>query len=103
MQIEAKVPEELSSSKAHKFEENFDFMPFGASHFQCPADKSGFGWRIIALLVGTISQSLEGEWEIVDGDLSPLGQALESEREDYLAPELEEYYLLDLFGDTFLE
>ncbi|KAE9965981.1 hypothetical protein BLS_007284 [Venturia inaequalis] len=82
--IEDKAPKdsEPGSSGAHKFVENKGFAPFGAGKFQCPADMTNFGWKMIALLVGTLSRSLEGDWKVVGGILPPVGQALKSGRED---------------------
>jgi hypothetical protein len=39
---------------------------------------------MIAFLASTISQSLEGDWEIVGEALPPLGQVLKSGCEDYV-------------------
>lgn len=56
------------------------FMPFGAGKFQCPANLSGFGWKMIALLIGSLSRSLDGDWKVVEGELPPVGEALRSGR-----------------------
>ena len=40
-------------------------MPFGGGRFQCPAKKSGFGPRIIGLLVAAMTDSITAdEWEL---------------------------------------
>ncbi|QDS70777.1 hypothetical protein FKW77_004066 [Venturia effusa] len=83
IQIEAQT-EGSSKSKAHEHEQSLGYMPFGSGNFQCPADRTDFGWRMIGVLVGTISHSLAGEWTVVGGELPPPGEALNSGRESCL-------------------
>jgi hypothetical protein len=49
----------------------------------------GIGFRMIALLVGTISKCIRDDWFLKDkGVLPALGEALKSKRDDYMNLEL---------------
>ena len=72
-------------------EEDDGFMPFALT---CPAGKEvayGFGFKMIALLVGMLSEQIDGlkDWELVIGEekdrLPAVGTALNNEREHYLS------------------
>lgn len=84
LQIEANMPPDTTKSKAHELEQSLGYMPFGSGHFQCPADKTDFSWKMAALLVGTISHNLDAKWTIVEGELPPVGEGLQSGREGCL-------------------
>lgn len=74
------------------FEEELGFMPFARV---CPAGNRAthaFGWKMIALLLGSLIQGLDrldGEWALRAGEkgdeLPVCGKALSSGREDYLS------------------
>ncbi|CAN8100538.1 unnamed protein product [Discula destructiva] len=74
------------------FEEELGFMPFARI---CPAGNrmtNAFGWKMIALLAGSLIQGLDrldGKWVLQAGEkgdeLPSFGKALSSGREDYLS------------------
>jgi hypothetical protein len=65
-------------------EEELGFFPFA---FTCPAgtdDTNAFGWKMIALLVGSINSGLADHWELdVVGCLPSIGTLLDSSRNSY--------------------
>jgi hypothetical protein len=67
-----------------RMEEELGFFPFA---FTCPAgsgDTKAFGWKMIALLVGTINGGLADHWELAGTDpLPPIGTLLDSNRGSY--------------------
>ena len=78
-------------------EEGFDggYMPFGASPFNCPAKRyknvpMPFGPSMVALLVGTLSETTFG-WDI-DGDFPDRECPLDTDREAYSAAVLRRWH-----------
>lgn len=76
-------------------EEGYDqgYMPFGASPFNCPAKRwrnvpMPFGVSMIALLVGTLIEATDVNWEI-DGDFPDKEEPLDTDREAYGAAVLQ--------------
>ena len=82
-----------SSKKIKDYEEELGFMPFGTKNFQCPAGRSGFGWKMIGMLVGVLVNSSlvntvtdQEEWELSEESRKKMpasGEPLKSDREDY--------------------
>ncbi|KAF2465148.1 uncharacterized protein BDR25DRAFT_328768 [Lindgomyces ingoldianus] len=83
------VDDEVAKTRLRELEEELGFMPFA---FRCPAGKGetrGFGWKMIALLVGVISDGLDSDWELKNGGALPqIGTPLASDREAYTDLEL---------------
>ncbi|KAF1809575.1 hypothetical protein P152DRAFT_153142 [Eremomyces bilateralis CBS 781.70] len=72
--------------KLKKIELEAGFMPFGAGNFECPASSTGFGFRMIALLIGSLAHCIGNDWNLdwAGEEQPPLGEKLNSKRDAYL-------------------
>jgi len=92
-QWEATEGEQMSKRSLKKYEASLSFIPFGSSNSViplCPAgggDTQGFGFEMIAVLVGTMIEGFgKRGWDLRSQDsatLPHLDTLLRSERDDY--------------------
>ncbi|KAG8163841.1 hypothetical protein KVR01_005759 [Diaporthe batatas] len=92
LEIQQRFLDDARARTLKEFEEHLGFMPFAGV---CPAGNRttyAFGWKMIALLAGSLIEGLDqldGGWVLRAGkkgdELPPYGKALGSERVDYLS------------------